>query len=183
MRHQRLLLLVLVLVLLSPPAAHSHGGGMINLNPCSRTGGRKEPLTVHLDAFQQGKGPFCYHVPEAGKAQLVLEINKQRRDTPTTIRIRRSGSPSGDIVYNPGTQIYPGGLFSRLISFPEPGRYDVIVDQPQLETELVFPVYVGVDAPWQRRLYDAVIDTIEKPYVILFVLMVVLGFGWYRYRT
>lgn len=155
--------------------AAAHGGGALDLNECIEEVPVRRSFAVHLDAFQQPRGPFCDWLPVAGTATLVFDL---RGVGPEPIGFRVVERGDGDAateIFSEAAAPRPAGVFSHALNFERVGVYEAHVIFPGFESDLSFPIWVGQRPPFLRQVRNFFMGAVAYPYVALFLLFGVAG--------
>lgn len=173
---------VLALVgLLGVGDAAAHGGGVFDLNECiEQPRGRRE-YAVHLDAYQRPRGPFCDWLPATGAATLVFDLRGVGAE-PIGFRIvDRAEGGGGAEIFSAPAEPRAAGVFTQALTFERPGVYQAYVVFASLDSEVVFPIWVGRRPPLLRQVRNFAIGAVAYPYVALFLLFCLLAGGSMAY--
>jgi hypothetical protein len=162
--------------------AAAHGGGALDLNECIEQVPVQRSFAVHLDAFQQPRGPFCDWLPMAGAATLVFDLRGVGAE-PIGFRVvdRADGQGSTEI-FSVAPAPRPAGVFSQALNFERVGVYEAHVIFSSLGSEVTFPIWVGQRPPFMRQVRNFLMGAVAYPYIALFLLFCVAG-GWAAYST
>lgn len=157
----------------------AHAGGLLDLNACVRRGGTGGTYRVHFDAFQSGQGPFCNHLPATGEATLVFDLQEAAKQEPVAFEVRRRSESStvGDkeLLLETAAKAHRSGVATETLEFVRPGIYDVAILLPGSESTLVFPLWVDRTPPLSVRAKTLALNVLERPYALLFGLLVLVG--------